>query len=70
MMESWLGAPKTATVVGGGGVCVFTSVSVCACVRVCMRDVFTIYDNYILPRLIMTIIKIIILQTRHTDDFP
>ena len=41
--------------------------------RACMRDVFAIYDNNILPRLIMTIIKIIILyyiQIRHTDDFP
>ena len=57
--------------------CVFASVSVCAracvhaCVRVCLRDVFAIYDNDILPRLIMIIIKIIILyfiQIRHTDD--
>ena len=58
MMESWLGAPtlRTATVVGGVGVCVFASVSV----RACMRDVFAIYDNDILPMLIMIIIKIII----------
>ena len=58
--DTWLGAPKTAT---GGGV------RVCACVH----DVFAIYDNDILPRLIMIIIKIIILyfkQIRHTDDFP
>ena len=48
----------------------------CACVRACVdacvRDVFEIYDNDILPRLIMIIIKIIILyftQIRHTDDF-
>ena len=45
---AWLGTPKTATVVGGG-------------VRVrelyaCVRDVFAIYDNDILPRLIMIII--------------
>ena len=36
----------------------------------CVRDVFAIYDNDILPRLIR--IKIIILyfiQIRHTDDF-
>ena len=34
---------------------------------------FAIYDDNILPRLIMMIIKIIILyviQIRHTDDFP
>ena len=58
----------------GVGVCVFASESVCAraCVHACVRDVFAIYDNYILPRLIMIIIKIIILyfiQIRHTDDF-
>ena len=52
----------------------FASVSVCAraCVHACVRDVFAIYDNYILPRLIMIIIKIIILyfiQIRHSDDF-
>ena len=38
----------------------------------CVRDVFAIYDNDILPRLIIIIIKIIILyliQIRHTDDF-
>ena len=36
-----------------------------------MRDVFAIYDNDILPRLIMIIIKMIILyfiQIRHTDE--
>ena len=45
----------------------------CVCLRACVRDVFAIYDNDILPRLIMIIIKIIILyfiQIRHTDDFP
>ena len=39
--------------------------------RACVRDVFSIYDNDILPRLIMIIIKIGILyfiQIRHTDD--
>ena len=53
----------------GGGV----RVRECERVRVCVRDVFAIYDNDILPRLIMIIIKIIILyfiQIRHTDDFP
>ena len=38
-----------------------------------MSDVFAIYDDNILSRLIMIIIKIIILyfiQIRHTDDFP
>ena len=50
---------------------------VCACIRPCMRacvrDVFAIYDDNILSRLIMIIIKIIILyfiKIRHTDDFP
>ena len=44
-----------------------------ACVRACLRDVFAIYDDNVLSRLIMIIIKIIILyfiQIRHTDDFP
>ena len=43
-----------------------------ACVHASVRDVFAIYDNDIFPRLIMTIIKIIIIyfiQIRHTDDF-
>ena len=44
------------------------------CVRkcVCVRDVYAIYHNNILPRLIM-IIKIIFLyfiEIAHTDDFP
>ena len=55
----------TANVVGGG-------VRECEHVCACVRDVFAIYDNDILPRLIMIIIKIIILyfiQIRHTDDF-
>ena len=61
-----VGRTDTATVVGGG-------VRVRECERACMRDVFAIYDNDMLPRLIMIIIKIIILyfiQIRHTDDFP
>ena len=47
---------------GGVGVGVLASVSVCAraCVHACVRDVFAIYDNDILPRLIMIIIKIIV----------
>ena len=61
MTESWLGAPKTAT----GG-----RVHVHECVCACVRDVFAIYDNDILPRLIMIIIIIYFIQIRHTDDFP
>ena len=64
--ESWLGAPiQRRSLVGGG-------VRACSRVFACVRDVFAIYDNDILPRLIMIIIKIIILyfiQIRHTDDF-
>ena len=65
MTESWLGAPtqRTATPAVVGGVCV--RASVCACVR----DVFAIYDNNILPRLIMIIIKIIFQEIAQTDDF-
>ena len=47
--------------------------SECERLCACVRDVFAIYDNDILPRLIMIIIKIIIIyfiQIRHTDDFP
>ena len=63
-----VGRTETATVMCG-----------CACVRVrtsvhkCVRDVFAIYDDNILSRLIMIIIKIIILyfiQIRHTDKIP
>ena len=64
-----IGHTDTATVGGGG---VRESERVCACMRACVRNVFAIYDNDILPRLIMIIIKIIILyfiQIRHTDDF-
>ena len=53
-------------------------VSVCVCVvrvrvrvRACVRGVFAIYDNNILPRLIIIISKIIILcfiQITHNDD--
>ena len=56
----------------GMGVCLFASRCARACVHACVRDVFAIYDNDILPKLIMIIIKIIILyfiQIRHTDDF-
>ena len=51
-------------------VCVLARVRVRAHANV--RDVFAIYDNNILPRLIMKIIKIIVqyfIQIRHTDDF-
>ena len=44
-----------------------------ACAHAYVRDVFAIYDDNILSRLIMIIIKIIILyfiQIRHTGDFP
>ena len=65
-----VGRTETATVVCGG-------VRVRECARAyvcaCVRDVFAIYDDNILSRLIMIIIKIIILyfiQIRHTDDFP
>ena len=68
---------RTETVNSDGRVWVCASVhvrtSVHACVRACVRDVFAIYDDNILSRLIMIIIKIIILyftQIRHTDDFP
>ena len=42
-------------------------------VHACVRDVFAIYDDNILPMLIMIIIKLIILyfiRIRHNDDFP
>ena len=68
---------------GGGLVCACARVPVCvcagmcagvrACVRACNRDVFAIYDNNILPRLIMIIFKIVFLyfiEIAHTDDFP
>ena len=45
----------------------------CTSVHACVRDVFAIYNDNILSRLIMIIIKIIILyfiQIKHTDDFP
>ena len=48
------------------------SVRVRTSVHACVRDVLAIYDDNILSRLIMIIIKIIILyfiQIRHTDDF-
>ena len=54
-------------------VCARACVCVRACVRACVRDVFAIYDNTILPRLIMIIIKIIFLyciEIAHNDDFP
>ena len=60
-----------------GGASVRAGACACVCVRpsvrVCVRDVVAIYDNNILPRLIMIIIKNIILyfiQIRHTGDLP
>ena len=61
-----VGCTETAEVVCGG-------VQVREYARAYVRDVFAIYDDNILSRLIMIIIKIIILyliQIRHTDDFP
>ena len=54
-------------------VCASVCVCVCVrmCVRACVRDVFAIYDNNTLTRLI--IIKMIFLyfiEIAHTDDFP
>ena len=55
--------------------CARVCVCVCelACVRACVRDVFAIYDDNILPMLIMIIIKIMFLyfiEITHTHDFP
>ena len=51
---------------GDGGRLVCACARVCACMRAaCVRDVFAIYDNNILPRLIMIIIKIIFLFHRN-----
>ena len=72
---------RTARVVCGGvrvRECARVRASVRECgvrtsVLACVRDVFAIYDDNILSRLLLIIIKIIILyviQIRHTDDFP
>ena len=59
----------------GGGVgvcarCVCVCARVCSCVHACVCDVFAIYDNNVLPRLIMIIIKIIyFIEIAHNDDF-
>ena len=42
-------------------------VRVCACIHACVHDVFAIYDDNILSRLIMIIIKIIILYFIQPD---
>ena len=64
---------RTETANNDGRVSGCACTRVCTCVRLCVRDVFAIYDDNILSRLIMIIIKIVILyfiQIRHTDDFP
>ena len=38
------------------------------CARACVHDVFAIYDNDILPMLIMIIINIIIRTIFHTNQ--
>ena len=53
--------------------CVRVRECVCVCVLACVRDVFAIYDNNILPMLIMIRIKIIFLyfiEITRTHDFP
>ena len=53
--------------------CMCASVRLRTSVHACVRDVFAIYDDNILPRMKMIIIKIIILyfiQIRRTDNFP
>ena len=55
------------------GSCKRVCMRVRACMRACVRDVFAIYDNNTLPRLIMIIIKILFLyfiEIAHTNDFP
>ena len=86
LTPSCLGATDPSNLNGDDSLCMraskFTCSRLCArvcacafvhaCMSVCLRDVFALYDNNILPRLIMIIIKIIILyfiQIRHTDDF-
>ena len=70
-----LGGTDASNLNGDGGVCVCARACVracmreCVCARVracvracvceCVRDVFAIYDNNILPRLIMIIIKLL-----------
>ena len=64
---------RTANIDGRGWGCECARVYACVRPCMCVRDVFAIYEDNILPRLIMIIIKIIILyfiQIRHTDDFP
>ena len=69
-----VGRTKTANSDGRvGGVRVRVRVRVRTSVHPCVRDVFAIYDDNILSRLIMIIIKIIIvyfIQIRNTNDFP
>ena len=54
-------------------VCTHACARVCARMHACVHDVFAIYDNNILSRLIMIIINIIFIyfiEIAHTDDFP
>ena len=77
LTSSWLGAPthRTATtriamVVQPNGVRAREGVCARDCVCTCVRDVFAIHDNNILPRLIIKIIFIYFIEIAHTDDFP
>ena len=71
--DGLIGHTDTVNSDGRGWGCECARLCACACVYACVRDVFAIYDNNILPRLIMIIIKIVFLyfiEIAHTDDFP
>ena len=66
-----VGRTDTANIDGGGWGCARAYMLVC--MRACVHDLFAVYDNNILPRLIMIILKIISLyfiEIAQTDDFP